>query len=52
MKSFEYKMPAKFAAEVLKNTKKKNKSDVQKVLCDYVNEQFVLLYPCTKVIVE
>lgn len=36
MKTFEYKMPAQLAEQILKGHKK-GKVDVQKILCDYVN---------------
>lgn len=42
----EYCMSAQLAQIIL--GKKKN-GNPQKVLCDFVNEQFGLLYPCTKV---
>ena len=42
----EYCMSAQLAQMIL--GKKKN-SNPQKLLCDFVNEQFGLLYPCTKV---
>ena len=42
----EYCMSAQMASTILG---KKKHSNPQKVLCDFVNESFGLLYPCTKV---
>ena len=39
-------MSAQMASTILG---KKKHSNPQKVLCDFVNESFGLLYPCTKV---
>ncbi len=50
---FEYTMPQRMAAELLKARKGDDKQmEPQDYLVKYVNEDCGLLYPCTRVIVS
>lgn len=47
--NIEYKMPEKMGKEIIKMYKS-SKKNPQQILVDYVNEQYNLLYLCTRVI--